>query len=235
MVERQEVHELGRVLAVERGHLLDDLLGHVLHERRVVPDRVEHGLEAHRLGRSLEVADAGDHAGLALVAEPFQGEGVGRASHEGMRLRVRVLHVVAAGRGDHAALLGRLEGRTPPGPFGALPCERPLVQVVAQRELQARAADACLAGPPAHDELTRVLLGLHLLGEGRLVEDEPQLVDLRELVLELAEREDREVRRDDGKLRAVVDGIPEGVAETLPPRVVEVFHGVSPSGSALRS
>ena len=50
VIQRQEVHELGRVLAVERPDLLGDLLGHVSHHGGVVPDAVEHRLQTLSLG-----------------------------------------------------------------------------------------------------------------------------------------------------------------------------------------
>lgn len=83
MVQGQEIDELGRVLAVERldlgGHLRGDLLDH----GRVVPDRLEHHLEADGLGRVLEMAHAGHGSRTALVAEALLREVRGGA-HEGV-------------------------------------------------------------------------------------------------------------------------------------------------------
>ena len=145
VVEREGVHELGRVLAVQGSSLVDDLGGNVLDELRVAPDAVEHGLEAHGLGTRLKMAHPGDDAWLPLVTQALEAEGVCCAAHEGVVLRPRVLDVVASGGGDHSTALVGLERRALAGPLGALAGEGALVQVVAQRQLEARSADALLA------------------------------------------------------------------------------------------
>ncbi len=143
------------------------------------------------------MAHARDHARAPLVAQALEGEGVGGRAHERVGLGLGVLDVVAAARPDHPGLAGCGEPGVPPGPLRALARQGALVQVVAQVELQSRAAHAALAVPAAQLELLRLALGLHALGEGGFAEDEPELVDPRELLLKLAVCEDSEVGGDD--------------------------------------
>ena len=228
VVEREEVDELRRVLAVERLDLRRNPLRHVLDEGGIVPYPVEHRLEPHSLLGRLEMAHPSDDVGLALVAEPLEREGVRGGSHERLRLPSGVVDVVGAGRADQPRLPGGLEGRASAHPFRALARERALVDVVAQRELETSAADAPLAVAPPELELARLFLALHPLGEGGLAEHESQLRHLGELLFQLAVGEDREVGRDDGELGVLADGLLESVAEALPSRVVQVFQGLPP-------
>ena len=214
MVQGQEVDELGRVLAVERldlgGHLRGDLLDH----GGVVPDRLEHHLEADGLGGVLEMAHAGDGSRTALVAEALLREVRGGA-HEGMVVAGGVLHHVRAAGLYGTGRLGGLEDALLADPLGAFAGERALVEVVAQRELEPRAADADLARTAGYLELARLLRVGHALDEGGLAEQEAHLVDLGELLLELSVAEYGEIRADYRQLRAVVDGFAEGVSQAL--------------------
>ena len=192
VVQGQEVDELGRVLAVERldlgGHLRGDLLDHC----GVVPDRLEHHLEADGLGGVLEMAYAGDGSRAALVAEALLREVRGGA-HEGVVVAGRVLHHVGAARLYGAGRLGGLEDAPLADPLSAFSGERALVEVVAQRELEPRAADADLARAAGHLELARLLRVGHSLDEGGLAEQEAHLVDLGELFFELSVGEHGEI------------------------------------------
>ena len=62
-------------------------------------------------------------------------------------------------------------------PLGAFSGERALVEVVAQRELEPRAADADLARAAGYLELARLLRVGHALDEGGLAEQEAHLVE----------------------------------------------------------
>ena len=228
VVEREEIDELRRVLAVESLDLRRHPLRHVLDEGGVVPYPVEHRLEPHRLLGRLEMAHPGDDVGFALVAEPLEREGVRGGPHERLRLPSGVVDVVGAGRADQPRLPGGLEGRAPAHPLRAFARERALVDVVAQRELEAGAADAPLAVAPPELELARLFLALHALGEGGLAEHESQLRHLGELLFQLAVGEDREIGGDDGEPGVLADGLLESVAEALPSRVVQVFQGLPP-------
>ena len=231
VVEGEEIDELGRVLAVERLHLGGHLGRDVGGERGVCPHGLEHRLEAGRLGRALEMAHSHDGAGLALVAQALLGEVCGGA-HEGVVVAGGVLHDVRAARLDGARYLCRAERALRAYPIGALAGKGPLVQVVAQRELQARAAHAALTRRLREFEFARVPGCLHALHEGRLAEEEAHLVDLRELVLELAVGKDGEIRADYRELGAVVHRPREGIAQPLGPHVVQEFHRAHPSGLA---
>ena len=219
VVKGQEIDELGWVLAVERLDLGCHLRGDLLDHGGVVPDRLEHHLEADGLSGVLKVAHAGDGSRTALVAEAFLGEVRGGA-HEGMVFVGGVLHHVGAARLDGAGRLGGLEDAPLADPLGAFSGERALVEVVAQRELEPRAADADLASAAGYLELTRLLRVGHALDEGGLAEQEAHLVDLGELLFELPVGEHGEIRADNRQLRAVVDGFAEGVSQALRADVV---------------
>ena len=130
MVQGQEIDELWRVFAVERldlgGHLCGDLLDHA----RVVPDRLEHHLEADGLGGVLEVAHASHGFRAALVAEALLGEVRGGA-HEGVVIAGGVLHHVRAARLYGAGYLGGLEDALLTNPLSAFPGECALIEVIA--------------------------------------------------------------------------------------------------------
>ena len=156
VVQGQEIDELGRVLAVERLDLSRHLRGDLLDHCGVVPDRLEHHLEADGLRCVLEMAHAGDGSRAALVAEALLREVRGGA-HEGVVVAGGVLHHVCAARLYGAGHLGGLEDALLADPLGAFAGERALVEVVAQRELEPRAADADLARAAGDLELARFL------------------------------------------------------------------------------
>ncbi len=214
VVQGQEIDELGRVLAVERldlgGHLRGDLLDHC----GVVPDRLEHHLEADGLGGVLEMAHAGDGSRAALVAQALLREVRGGA-HEGVVVAGGVLYHVRAARLNGAGRLGGLEDALLADPLGAFAGERALVEVVAQRELEPRTADTHLARAAGDLELARLLRVGHALDEGGFAEQEAHLVDFREFLFELSVGEHGEKRADYRQLRAVVDGFAEGVPQAL--------------------
>lgn len=83
VVQGQEIDELGWVLAVERLDLGCHLRGDLLDHGGVVPDRLEHHLEADSLCSVFEMAHAGHGSRAALVAEALLGEVRGGA-HEGV-------------------------------------------------------------------------------------------------------------------------------------------------------
>lgn len=82
-------------------------------------------------------------------------------------------------------------------PLGALVGNGALVEVVAERELQASAAHAALTRGLGDRELAGVLLGGHALDERGLAEQEANRIDARELILELAVGKHGEVAADD--------------------------------------
>lgn len=165
------------------------------------------------------MAHAGYGSRAALVAEALLREVRGGA-HEGVVVAGGVLHHVRAARLNGAGRLGGLEDTLLADPFGAFAGERALVEVVAQRELEPRAADADLARTAGDLELARLLRVGHALDEGGLAEQEAHLVDLGELLLELPVGEHGEIRADYRQLRAVVDGFAEGVSQALGSDVV---------------
>ena len=165
------------------------------------------------------MAHAGDGSRTALVAEAFLGEVRGGA-HEGMLIAGGVFNHVRAARLYGAGHLGGFEDALLADPFGAFSGERALVEVVAQRELEPRSADADLARTAGDLELARLLRVGHALDEGGLAEQEAHLVDFRELLFELPVGEHGEIRADYRQLRAVVDGSTEGVSQALGADVV---------------
>ena len=195
VVEREEVDELGRVLAVEGLDLGGHLVGDVGHHGRVVPDLLEHELEAGGLGGALEVAHAHNAVGTALVAQALQREVCGGAV-EGVVVAVGVLHHVGAPGHDDTGHLGRAELAPGAHPLGALVGDGTLVEVVAERELKAGAAHAALAHGLGDRELAGVLLGGHSLDERGLAEQEANRIGARELVLEFAVGKHGEVAAD---------------------------------------
>ena len=141
------------------------------------------------------MAHAGYGSRAALVAEALLGEVRGGA-HEGVVVAGGVLHHVRTARLYGAGHLGGLEDTPLADPLGAFTGERALVEVVAQRELEPRAADADLARAAGYLELARLLRVGHALDEGGLTEQEAHLVDFRELLLEFPIGEHSEIRAD---------------------------------------
>ena len=217
VVEREEVDDFGRVLAVGGGKARDHGLGDVLEARFVRPQLVEEPQVVARVLAAVRLLDGIVDVVAALAAEIDRGEPVER--HVG-----RVVHV----HEPHHPLVRhvRPERRLAPQPVGALLRNRPLGQLVAQPDLELRAADAALAGKARNVELAGLLRRL-LRHEGRRREDEAQLVDARKLPAQFPVGVDREAGRRDGKPASLADVVrqvfPDGLVH-----IVDDLHARRP-------
>lgn len=222
MEQGQEVNVFGRVLPIQRLHLLDDLVGHLLQQPRGVPQLVEEHELRPGLARILEMGDGRHHTRLALVAKPLKGE---RHIHAGKRLRpLAVLHAIHRTGLHPVRGLRRLETRMPAQPLRALMGQSPLAEIVAQRELQVHAAHATLAGPLRKGELLRLLRISHALDERRLAEDEPQLIHVSQHVTHLPIGENREIRGDNRHTRTTINHMFQRLAQPIGANIVKQLH-----------
>src|SRR5262249_4829601 len=142
---------------------------------------------------------------------------------------------------DVQELLHRSLGRVRPeggllaDPRSALAGNGPLVELVAQLDLELGAVEGALPGGLRNEALLALFAQpiSHLVRhEGWRREDELQALNLSQLRLQRLERIDRERGRSDLETRPPVDGGLEVVAEEVG-GVVDNFHGAAPLAPAL--
>ncbi len=192
---RHKVDEFRRVFVIRGGDAVDDLLGHVLHQARVVPYLAEHA-DVLVGKRGEHLVDRIDDVVAAFASDIGGGESVKR--HIGRGLFADHVHKAA----DVAARPVGAERRFFADPVGAFAGDSLLGQFVAKFHFELRAVERTLAAEAGDVELA-LFFRRFLFQKCRRGEDEAKLVDAVKLLFEGLIGVDGETRRRDGQFVAL--------------------------------